>query len=116
MGMTNLMPTESKTTRKIAWGALLMFAASAAACGGSPQAMTGTAPSTFAASESAPDAGSTFSTMKEGNGRGKGPGTTPDADEPTGDIGGPGRNQTQIEGMATEITGTCPALTIVING
>ncbi len=90
-------------------------------------------PSSLSAVATATDSGGTFSTLKEG--KGKGPdkggdapakggdapapatGTTPGKDdgEDTGDDSGPGHNQTQIEGFTTSVTGTCPNLTIVIN-
>src|SRR5437667_714953 len=142
--MTTSHSMESTTSRKIVWGAALLFAAaSAAACGNSPQSTMGTAPSSLSAVASATDSGGTFSALKEGNGKGKGPdkgddapkapttgttptgttpttgttpptGTTPDTDE--GDDAGHGNAATQIEGLTTSVTGTCPNLTIVING
>ena len=121
---------KSTTSRKIVWGAVVLFAASAAACGNSPQSLAGTTPSVLSSVASATDSGGTFSTLKTGKGKGPDKGgddTTPttgttattgaDDGEETGDDSGHGRSQTQIEGFTTSVTGTCPDLTIVmING
>ena len=127
--MTTSHSMKSRTSRKIVWGAVLLFAASAAACGSSPQSLAGTTPSVLSSVASATDSGGTFSALKTG--RGKGPdkggddttptaGTTPttgaDDGEETGDDSGHGRSKTQLEGFTTSVTGTCPELTIVING
>jgi hypothetical protein len=127
--MTTSHSMESTTSRKIVWGAALLFAASAAACGSSPQSLTGTTPSALSSVASATDSGGTFSALKQGKGKGPDKGdddTTPttggtpttgtgDGEEPADDSGH-GRSQTQIEGFTTSVTGTCPDLTIVING
>jgi len=113
-----------KSSRKIVWGALALFAVATTACGGATQSMTGTAPSSLSAMSGAPDAGSTFGVLKEG--KGKGPdariGETPTTptepgDDQEGDDSGHGRGHAavQIEGFTSDITGTCPDLTIVIN-
>jgi hypothetical protein len=118
-----------ESSRKIVWGALLVLAASTAACGGATQSMMGTAPSSLSAVASAPDTGGSFGTLKQGNGKGPGrggdapttgttptTGTEPDADDPeAGDESGHGHAAMQLEGFTTSVTGTCPDLTIVIN-
>ena len=113
-----------KSSRKIVWGALALFAVATTACGGATQSMTGTAPSSLSAMSGAPDAGSTFGLLKEG--KGKGPdariGETPTTptepgDDQEGDDSGHGHGHAavQLEGFTSDITGTCPDLTIVIN-
>jgi hypothetical protein len=128
--MTTSHSMKSTTSHKIVWGAALLFAASAAACGGSPQSLMGTTPSTLSSVASATDSGGTFSVLKAGKGKGPDKGgddTTPtagttlttgaDDGEETGDDSGHGHSQTQIEGFTTSVTGTCSDLTIVmING
>src|ERR1051326_5455428 len=118
-GMTTSHSIES-TSRKIVWGALALFAVASAACGGgSPrQSMAVTAPSSLSAMSGAPDAGGAFGLMKEG--KGKGPNgdtpTTPTAPGDDQDGGhGHGHATLQFEGFTSDITGTCPDLTIVIN-
>jgi hypothetical protein len=125
--MTRPHPTEHED-RKTMFAALLTVAALAAACGGTTQSLTGTAPSAMSTTASASALAGTLGTFKEGNGRGHGKGDDgfvtgmppaigePDAREP-GEDGdeGHGRAAIQLEGSATSITGTCPDLTIVIN-
>ena len=118
--MTTSHSMKSTTSYKVVWGAALLFAASAAACGSSPQSLAGTTPSVLSSVASATDSGGTFSALKTGNGKGSDTGATPttgaDDGEETGDDSGHGRSKTQIEGFTTSLTGTCPDLTIVING
>ena len=113
----------------IVWTAAVLMATAAAACGDSPQSMTGTAPSALASAATASDDGATFGLLKNDKDKGHGPGkgdattpttptpptigTTPDTDA---DEDGPGHHATQIEGIATEVTGDCPELTILIKG
>lgn len=113
------MTTSHSIESKIVWGALTMFALATTACGGATQSMTGTAPSSLSTSS---DAGAgAFNLLKEG--KGKGPdnriGETPTApgDEKEGDDSrhGHGHAALQFEGFTSDITGTCPQLTIVIN-
>jgi hypothetical protein len=113
--MTTSHPMKSTTSRKIVWVAVLLFAMSAAACGSSPQSLAGTTPSVLSSVASATDSGGTFSTLKTGKGKGPDQGGADDGEE-TGDDNGHGRSKTQIEGFTTSVTGTCPDLTIVING
>ena len=61
---------KSTTSYKIVWGAVLLFAASAAACGSSPQSLAGTTPSVLSSVASATDSGGTFSALKTGKGKG----------------------------------------------
>ena len=113
--MTTSHAIES-TSRKIVWGALALFAVASTACGGATQSMAGTAPSSLSAMSAAPDAGGTFGLLKEG--KGKGPnGDTPTTPTAPGDDqdGGHGHAALQFEGFTSDITGTCPDLTIVIN-
>lgn len=121
--MTTSHSIES-TSRKIVWGALALFAVATTACGGATQSMTGTAPSSLSAMSAAADEGGTFGLMKEG--KGKGPsgtiGDTPTSpalpgDDQEGDEDGHGHGKAarQFEGFTSDITGTCPALTIVLN-
>src|SRR6266545_3760578 len=114
--MTTSHSMKSTTSHKIVWGAALLLAASAAACGSSPQSLAGTTPSVLSSVASATDSGGTFSALKTGKGKGTTPTTGADAGEETGDDSGHGRSKTQIEGFTTSVTGTCPDLTIVING
>jgi len=147
LGMTTSNSIAS-TSRKIMWIGTLLLAASAVACGGTTQSLLGTGPSGVPTVAAAPDAGGTFSTLKDGKGKdstGKGPdrgdtptaGTAPshggapdtDTDDPEtgaghghghepepGDDHGHDAAMTQLEGFTTSITGTCPSLTIEING
>jgi hypothetical protein len=119
--MTTSHSIES-TKRKIVWGALAMFAVATTACGGATQSMTGTAPSSLSAMSGAPDAGSTLGLLKEGRGNGpdarigETPTTEPGEDQEGDDSGhGHGHPALQLEGFTSDITGTCPDLTIVIN-
>jgi hypothetical protein len=115
--MTTSNSMKSTTSYKIVWGAALLFAASAAACGSSPQSLAGTTPSVLSSVASANDSGGTFSALKTGKGKGPDKGgddTTPITD--TTPTTGDGHSKTQIEGFTTSVTGTCPDLTIVING
>src|SRR5690349_16647617 len=61
----------ASASRKITWIGALLLAASAVACGGTTQSLLGTAPSAVSAVAATPDAGGTFATLKEGNGKGK---------------------------------------------
>jgi hypothetical protein len=128
--MTTFHSMASTTTRKIVWTAVILLAATAAACGGSTQGLAGTAPSQVS-SVAASDNGGTFSLLKEGKGKGRPTpdigttpttGTTPDPDDPEEDgdeLGkghGHGKATIQIEGLTEKIDGTCPNLIIKING
>jgi hypothetical protein len=106
---------ESTTMRKVAWVAVILLAATAAACGGSTQGITGTAPSLVSPIAGATDGAGSFSLLKEGKGKGHSDvGTTPtvDADEPEADESGHGHDHgkaaIQYEGFTTSISGTCP--------
>ena len=114
---------ESTHTRRIAWCALILLTAMMAACGGSTQAISGTAPSLVSPVATATDNAGSFNLLKEGKGKGRA-GTTPDppetadADDDAGKSGeghGHGKAAIQIEGFTDSIDGTCPKLTIVIN-
>jgi hypothetical protein len=127
MAMTTSHSMETTSARKIVWTAMVLLAVAAAACGGSTQPMTGTAPSLVTPVATASDGADSFGLLKEG--KGKRPdatptiGTTPDPDDadaedgaaPTGGGHHHGKATIQIEGFTTSIDGTCPALTIVIN-
>jgi hypothetical protein len=129
--MTTSHSTESTFTRRIVWTGVVLLAATVGACGGSTQAVTGTAPSQVSSIAAASEDGGTFSLLKEGKGKGghspapeigtPTTGTTPDPDDPEdeGDALGNGRGhgkaQIQIEGFTKSITGECPALTIVFD-
>jgi len=114
--------TES-ITRKIGWTAMVLLAATAAACGGSTQNVAGTAPS-LVSPIVASDGTGTLGLLKEGKGKGghgtPAIGTTPEPDDPdAGDDGigeghRHGKAMIQIEGFTTSIDGNCPALTIVM--
>ena len=121
---------ESTMTRQIVGTAVILLAATVAACGGSTQTATGTAPSLVSPVATATDGTGTFGLLKQGKGKGPGSdhsptpttGTTPDPDdqdaEGDGDAAeghGHGKAMIQIEGFTTSIEGTCPALTIVVN-
>jgi hypothetical protein len=129
--MTTLHSMESTTTRKIVWAAVILLAAAVAACGGSTQGITGTAPSLVSPVAGADGAG-TFNLLKEGKGKnGHSPapdagtpptdGTTPDPDDPEGDTDefgngrGHGKAAIQIEGFTKSITGECNEVTIVMD-
>jgi hypothetical protein len=114
-----------------------LLAAAVAACGGSTQDVTGTAPSQVSSAAASSDNGGSFSLLKEGKGKGghspapeigttPTTGTTPDPDDPeadddAGESGhghGHGKAAIQIEGLTKSITGGtggCPELTIVFN-
>src|SRR5213593_289540 len=97
-----LMTTTSsiESSRRIVWGAVLVFAASTTACGGAAQSTMGTAPSSLSAVASAPDGGGAFGLLKEGKGKGgttPTTGTEPDVDDPEGDDSGHGHAAMQIE-------------------
>jgi hypothetical protein len=121
---------ESTITRKIMWTGVVLLATTVAACGGSTQAMTGTAPSQVSSIAAASETGGSFSLLKEGKGKGHSPapeigapttGLTPDPDDPEGDDDGGesghghghGKALIQYEGFTKSITDGCPALTIV---
>jgi hypothetical protein len=112
--------------RTITWSTLiLLLAVAVAACGGSTQAITGTAPSIV--SPMADSADGTLSLLKEGNGKGSDKGghaPTPTTGSPTTEVEegdapedghGQGHATKQIEGFSVSITGTCQTLTITIN-
>jgi len=130
--MTTFHSMESTTTCKIAWAAVMLLAATVAACGGSTQGITGTAPSLVSPVVGAIDGAGSLNLLKEGKGKGghspapdtgttPATGTTPDPDDPEGDtdefrIGhGHGKAAIQIEGLTKSITGECNALTIVMD-
>jgi hypothetical protein len=131
-GMTTSYSMESTITRKILGTGVVLLAATVAACGGSTQAMTGTAPSQVSSIADATENGGSFSLLKQGKGKGHSPapelGTpttddTPEGDDPEGDgdeLGtghGHGKAAIQLEGFATiEPDTDCPTLTITING
>jgi hypothetical protein len=121
---------EATTIRTIAGIGVVLVAATVAACGGSTQAITGTAPSQVSSIAATGEDGGSFSLLKEGKGKGHSPapelgtpttGDTPEPDDPEGDgdeLGnghGHGNAQIQIEGFTKSITGDCPALTIVFD-
>jgi len=115
--MTTSRSIES-TTRKFMWAALIILAATAAACGGSTQGLAGTAPSQVSAVAAASDSGASLSLLKEGKGKGRPSpdiGTTPttdaDAPETDGDESGHGHGHgkaaIQYEGFSQSISGGC---------
>ena len=119
---------EATLIRTISGTGVVLLAATVAACGGSTQAMTGTAPSQVSSIVAAGEDGGSFSLLKEGKGKGHSPapelgtpttGDTPEPDDPEGDESGNGHGhgnaQIQIEGFTKSITGDCPALTIVFD-
>jgi hypothetical protein len=128
--MTTSHSMESTITRKIVWTGVVLLAATVAACGGSTQAMTGTAPSQVSSIAAASEDGGSFSLLKEGKGKGHSPapeigtpttGTAPepgDPEEDSDELGngyGHGKATIQYEGFTKSITGDCPTLTIVFN-
>src|SRR5262245_53139173 len=88
--MTTSHSMESTISPKIVWIGVVVLTATVAACGGSTQAMTGTAPSQLSSIEAASESGR-FSLLKEGKGRGHSPApeigtpTTPEPDDPEED-------------------------------
>jgi hypothetical protein len=109
------------TTRKIACAAAILLAGAVAACGGSTQALAGTAPSLVSPIGGATDGAGSLNLLKEGKGKGHSPvpdtETTPtvDADEPEADDAGEsgqghdhGKAAIQYEGFTKSITGGCP--------
>ena len=130
--MTTSHSTGSTITRTIVWTGVVLLAATMTACGGSTQAMSGTAPSDVSSIAATTENGGSFSALKEGKGKGHAPapelgtpttGDTPDPDDPEGDsdeLGnghGHGKAAIQLEGLATIGTeGDCPTLIITING
>jgi hypothetical protein len=127
-GMTKSHSVESTIIRKIVWIGVVLLTATTAACGGSTQAITGTAPSQVSSIEAASESGGSFSLLKEGKGRGHSPapeiGTTPDPDAPQDDADGTGKGyghgnaSIQYEGFIdpTLIEGSCDGgLKIPIN-
>ena len=121
--MTTFHSMES-TTRKIVWAAVILLAATVAACGGSTQPITGTAPSLVSPIAGTTDGAGSFTLLKAGKGKhGHSPspdiGTTPEPDDPEGDADdfgnghGHGKSAIQIEGFTESITEECPALTIL---
>lgn len=124
--MTILHSSESTTTRKFVWAAVILLAAAVAACGGSTQGVTGTAPSLVSPAAATTDGAGTFNLLKAGKGKGghsPAPeiGTTPEPEDPEGDAGesghghGRGKATIQYEGFTKSISGDCPALTIVFD-
>ena len=121
--MTTSHSIES-TTHKFIWAAVILLAATAAACGGSTQGLAGTAPSQVSAVAAASDSGGSLSLLKEGKGKGRPSpdiGTTPttDVDDPETDGGesghghGHGKAAIQYEGFTTSIGGSCPDSLII---
>ena len=126
------MTTFHSTTRKIVWAAVILLAATVAACGGSTQGVAGTAPSLVSPVAGAADGAGTLNLLKEGKGRGghspapdlgtPTTGTTPDPDdaeidEDTGELGhghGHGKAAIQIEGFTSSIGGDCTAGLIIV--
>jgi hypothetical protein len=116
---------ESMMTRKFGWIAVVLLTATVAACGGSTQT-TGTAPSLVAPVAASSETAGNLGLLKEGNGKGHlgTPPTVPEpgdagAEEESGDIGeghGHVKAAIQLEGFTDLIDGTCPELTINING
>jgi hypothetical protein len=125
--MTTVHSMESTMTRRIVSAAVILLAATVAACGGSTQATTGTAPSLVSPIAGATDGAGSFNLLKEGRGKsGHSPapdiGTTPttDSDDPetddAGDSGhgdGHGKAAIQYEGFTKSITGGCPDSLII---
>jgi hypothetical protein len=118
--MTTFHSMESTTTRKIMWAAVILLTVAVAACGGSTQGITGTAPSLVSPiAAGATNGAGSFNLLKEGKGKGghsPAPdiGTTPTIDDPeTDDPGesghghGHGKAAIQYEGFTTSITGGC---------
>jgi hypothetical protein len=118
------------TTRKFMWAAVILLAATAAACGGSTQGLAGTAPSQVSSPAAASDSGGSLSLLKEGKGKGQPSpdiGTTPttDVDDPETDGGesghghGHGKAAIQYEGFTKSIspigTGCADGLIIVFD-
>ena len=130
--MTTSYSMELTITRTIACTGVVLLATTFAACGGSTQAMMGTAPSDVSSIAAATENGGSFSPLKEGRGKGHSPapelgtpttGHTPEGDDPEGDgdeLGtghGHGKAAIQLEGLATiDAAADCPALIITING
>jgi hypothetical protein len=118
--MRTSISVEATLIQTIARTGVVLLAATMAACGGSTQAMTGTAPSQVSSVAAAGEDGGSFSLLKEGKGKGHSP-DTPEPDDPEGDgdpLGnghGHGKAQIQIEGFTKSISGDCPALTIVFD-
>src|SRR5215212_7541942 len=128
------MPTshsmETTMTRKIVCMAVLLVAATVAACGGSTQSVAGTAPSQVTPLAVGSEGAGAFSPLKEGKGKGghsdvgttPTTGTTPEADDADEDSDGDengkehghGNAMIQIEGFTASIDGSCPGLTIVM--
>ena len=129
--MTTFHSMDSTITRKIMWTGVVLLAATVAACGGSTQSATGTAPSQVSSIAAASENGGSFNLLKEGKGKGghspapeigtPTTGDTPEPDEPEDDGDGPGKGHghgkalIQYEGFTKSITGDCPALTIVFD-
>jgi hypothetical protein len=121
--MTTSHSIES-TTRQFTWAAVVLLAATTAACGGSTQSLAGTAPSQVS-SLAAPSGGGSFGLMKDGKEKGRPApdiGTTPttDADDPETDGGesghghGHGKAAIQIEGFTKSISGDCTTGLIIV--
>jgi hypothetical protein len=118
-----------ESTHKIMWTGVVLLAATAAACGGSTQSVTGTAPSQVSSIAAANENGGTFNLLKEGKGKGHSPdpdetpttGMTPEPDDPEGDGDELGKGHDhgkaliQYEGFTKSISGDCPTLTIVFD-
>jgi hypothetical protein len=130
--MRTSISVKATLIQTIARTGVVLLAATVAACGGSTQVMTGTAPSQVSSVAAAGEDGGSFSLLKEGKGKGHSPapelgtpttGDTPEPDDPEGDgdeLGtghGHGKAAIQLEGFATiEPDTDCPTLTITING
>jgi hypothetical protein len=130
--MTTSHSMELTISRTFVCTGVVLLATTFAACGGSTQAMTGTAPSEVSSIAAATENGGSFSLLKEGKGKGHSPapelgtpttGDTPEGDDPEGDGDelrtghGHGKAAIQLEGLATIDAGAdCPALIITING
>jgi hypothetical protein len=127
--MTTSHSIKSTTTRKIGWITAALLAAVVAACGGSTQGVTGTAPSLVSPVAAGTGVGGSLGLLK--GGRGKGPGnshsptpdlgTTPEPGDAVPDLEeghGHGNASIQYEGFVdhSSIEGTCDdGLTIPIN-
>ena len=125
--MTTFHSMESTMIRKIGLVAVILLATTVAACGGSTQGISGTAPSLVSPVAGTADGAGSFNLLKEGKGKGHSPvpdiGTTPtiDPDDPeTDDAGesghghGHGKAAIQYEGFTKSIAGDCTAGLIIV--
>jgi hypothetical protein len=127
--MTTSHSIKSMTTHKTGWITAALLAAVVAACGGSTQGVTGTAPSLVSPVAAGTDVGGSLGLLKEGRGKGPGNshsptpdlGTTPETGDAVPDLEeghGHGNASTQYEGFVdhTLIDGNCDdGLKIPIN-